>query len=386
MLFSEERQIHTTREIAQQPRMWKETFLLFKEKQNELEEFFNEIISKHDQLRVIFTGAGTSAYIGNILLPHFRNNDRVIIDSIATTKIVSNPYNYLTNQATLLVSFARSGDSPESIATTELAEQCIESVYHLVISCNEVGSLAKNSVGKCNRFVFLLPPETNDKGFAMTSSFTSMMLAGLLIFEWLLNKHKISSDFMNQYCTMADEFLRKNEETIKKIAKSDFKRVVNLGSGVFEGLAQEASLKILELTGGLIQVCSNSPLGFRHGPKSFLDHDTITFVYISSHPYTRMYDVDILKEIYREEKRKEIIAIVSGEVSKEITVHCDHCFIIPNLDTADVYLSLLYILTAQTLAVYKSSFLGLNPDNPFADGRVNRVVQGVTIYPYIDEI
>ena len=100
---------------------------------------------------------------------------------MSTTDIVADPRGcFAEDLPTLLVSFARSGDSPESVAATELAEQCLSEVHHLVITCNEQGQLAREHSGRTTSYVLLMPPESNDRGFAMTSSFTGMTLAALL--------------------------------------------------------------------------------------------------------------------------------------------------------------------------------------------------------------
>ena len=51
-------------------------------------------------------------------------------------------------------------------------------------------------------------------------------------------------------------------------------------------------------------------------------------------------------------------------------------------DMENVLLGLDFILFAQTIALMKSLSLGITPDNPCPTGEVNRVVKGVTLYPY----
>ena len=50
--------------------------------------------------------------------------------------------------------------------------------------------------------------------------------------------------------------------------------------------------------------------------------------------------------------------------------------------TANMLLRLDFVLFAETLALTKSLSLGITPDNPCPTGEVNRVVKGVTLYPY----
>ena len=84
---------------------------------------------------------------------------------------------------TLLVSFARSGNSPESMAAVALAEQGVADCHHLIFTCNAEGALYAEGKRLRKAHVVLLPEETNDRGFAMTSSFPGMMLAASLAFD-----------------------------------------------------------------------------------------------------------------------------------------------------------------------------------------------------------
>ena len=64
-----------------------------------------------------FTGAGTSQYVGDTVVPYLRahgDTQAFSFESIGTTDIVAKPEDYLIkDEPTLLVSFARSGNSPK---------------------------------------------------------------------------------------------------------------------------------------------------------------------------------------------------------------------------------------------------------------------------------
>ena len=173
----------TAKEIFQQPDIWCETSLLIKEKKNELSVFLEPIL-QHDNLRIILSGAGTSAYIGDALAPHLTKAMGRTYEAISTTNIVSNPDAYLLNDyPTLIISYARSGNSPESLAAVNLANKVISNCYHLVITCNSQGQLALGTKNCANSYSLIMPKGTLDQSFAMTSSFTSMLVATLCIFS-----------------------------------------------------------------------------------------------------------------------------------------------------------------------------------------------------------
>ena len=371
----------TTTEIKQQPDLWAETYALFTEKSREIEEFFLKLSTKHARVRVIFTGAGTSAYVGETVTPYLKgkvDEKQWELLSIPTTDLVSNPYQFLkADFPTLLVSFARSGNSPESVAAVQLAEQMVTHLYQLTITCAKNGKLAQLAKGDENNLLLLMPEKSNDQGFAMTGSYTCMALTALLVFDPLSLEEKGS--IVKSIRQMGEHVIR-GEETIQEIINLNFDRIIYLGSGSLEGLAREAQLKILELTAGKIVTAYDSSLGFRHGPKSFVNEKSLVFVFVSNHPYTRKYDLDILREMQQDNIASYICAIaVDGETNYDGNTFS---FSSEANSIPDEYLALPFVMIGQTISLLASIKVGNTPDTPSPTGTVNRVVKGVTIYEY----
>ena len=365
------------KEIEQQKRLWLETINLVKEKKEEIKSFLDKNDFKNR--KIIFTGAGTSEFVGNSITPALGGN----VLSIATTDIVSNPENYLKkDEKVILISCARSGNSPESVATVKLADEIIDDVCHILITCNKDGKLAINKKNDKKALVLLMPEESNDKGFAMTSSFTCMSLTGLLIFN-LESLEKIEDIMKNQIEKIKDEDMK---SLIDSLITLDISRIVYLGSSCLKGVAEEAALKCLELTAGHMSLHYNSPLGFRHGPKSIINDTTMIITLLSNNDYTRKYELDLLKEMYNENKKKVLVTLDmknSDEARKNS--HYYYTFNNDDNNAEDVFNMFSYIYFAQLFAFYKSKSFGINPDNPCPTGEVNRVVQGVIIYDYKGE-
>lgn len=375
--------LHTTREIQQQPKVWKEIATSHQEKLQEWKGFLEEIFAKHNHVRIIFTGAGTSAYIGEVLVPVLNDKKQsgVRFEAIATTDIVSNPTAYLTKEEpTILVSFARSGNSPESVGTVEVAEKIVRNLYHVIITCNKDGKLAQRSINDPNSLLILLSDKVNDRSFAMTSSFSSMVLAAYQLFadDFSLSK-------LEYICEQGYNLLAIIDEVTDEVLEFDFDRIVYLGSGTLGKYSREAALKMLELTSGFVATLYETSLGFRHGPKTFLTEKTLVVFFISKDSYTKQYDLDMLKEIH--ESPRQIQTVVLSEQDE----YAEYARWTVPVNTGaedienDFYLGLLYTLFAQTLALKKSLRLQLTPDNPVQDGSVNRVVKGVVIYPWNQE-
>lgn len=370
----------TAEEISQQPEVWEKTFALINQQKEEIADFLKDILDMR-KLRIIFSGAGTSGYIGDTIVPYLKKvMPETDIESVHTTEIVSHPEVYLAEKVpTLLFSYARSGNSPESLATVELAEKIVDDLYQIIITCNKDGSLAKNAGGEKTR-VILLPEETHDKGFAMTSSFTSMLLATLLIFD-IESLKSIKKDI--ELITNNARSLFKNNKVVEKLAAADFKKIVYLGSYSYFGIAKEATLKLLELTAGKIVTRYDTPLGFRHGPKSIIDNQTLVVLFLSRNKHSQKYDYDLLKELALQKGDFETL-VLAEEYDQKIDEAADNLITLAaKTETIDeVYNSLNYIIAAQILALLNSLKSGITPDDPSPSGEVNRVVQGVKIYPY----
>lgn len=374
----------TAAEVRQQPEMWLETLNIFRNRADEV----NGLLCKVKQtaggkVRVIFAGAGSSQYIGDTIAPYLnRNGDRKYFsfESIATTDIVAIPEDYLfKDETTILVSSSRSGNSPESLATVNLADNRINNVYHLVITCAEDGLLAKAMADRANSLLLFTPKETNDKGFAMTSSFTCMLVFALMIFDKTDIEQK--AGYLETAASMGNDIIKREKE-IETFLDKEYDRIVYLGSGSLAGLAREAQLKLLELTAGKVATMFDSSMGFRHGPKSFINENTLLLMFVSSEQRVRKYDLDVLEEVNSDKIAAGAIAIlqniqgVPGFSGAEFVHEAG-----PVLPEA--YLALPNIMAAQIIALQSAVKMGNTPDTPSATGTVNRVVKGVTIYPDI---
>jgi len=370
----------TTREIYQQPDVWKEAFEAYQAKCEEIAAFLQDIADRHDYIKVILTGAGTSAYVGDTLVPYFKevyDERKWNFNSIATTDIVANPETYLKKDvATVLVSFARSGNSPESVATVDLAKALVDDLYQVTITCAAEGKLALQAHGDDRNLLLLQPAASNDAGFAMTSSFTSMMLTALLVFD--PTEFAVKAQRFEVVTSLARKVLD-NAADVKELVDLDFNRVIYLGAGPFFGLAHEAQLKILELTAGQVATMYESPVGFRHGPKSLINEDTVVLIFGTTSDYTRKYDLDLVREVAGDHIARRVVLLSDQafglENVKEVALGCGGVL-------NDIYRVFPYIVYAQLFALLTSLKVENKPDTPSPTGTVNRVVQGVIIHGY----
>jgi putative AgaS family sugar isomerase len=361
----------TTREIARQPEVWRELADILEQRRGELDAFLAPLI-RRDDLRVVLTGAGTSAFAGGVAAAALTRLTGRRFDAVATTDIVSSPLSAFGEDVpTLLVSFARSGNSPESIAATRLADEVLTEVHHLAITCARGGALYRQHDGADRSAVVLMPERSNDSGFAMTSSFTSMLLTALVLLTGS------GRPTIEAVAHAAERIIDTQWEHLESVAARSYRRIVYLGSGAFTPLAQEAALKLLELTAGQVVSFHDSPLGFRHGPKAVLNDGTLAVVFVSADPYTRRYDLDIVAELKRALSDEQVLVVTAGEGADQDVLHLDG---LKGLD--DGFAAVAAIVPAQILALSFALEVGTSPDNPFPNGEVNRVVKGVRIHEF----
>jgi tagatose-6-phosphate ketose/aldose isomerase len=362
---------YTINEISSQKEVWKSVYNKIKLRKNEIQTF----VDRFDRdTRIVFTGAGSSGFIGDSLAPIIRKEFNFTdVESVHTTDIVGTPEQYLRkDKRTVLVSFGRSGNSPESMAAIYIANSQVDDIYHIIISCNPNGGLSKRIDDRTLNLVF---EELSNDSFAMTSSVTGMMLAAYSIFaikEDLTNEVECISFYAkdiieNKYKVIADAF------------DTSINRLVVLGAGNLFGAARESALKSIELTAGKVMTWYDSPMGFRHGPKAMLNENTLILLYVSNNDYTRKYDIDMLKELSRSPRHK-LIAI-SDKYYEDVEECCDlYLYNSKDRELGEAFTPYTAILAAQILALFASVKLECTPDNPFPNGQVNRVVQGVIIH------
>jgi tagatose-6-phosphate ketose/aldose isomerase len=344
-----------------------------------IDAFLKPLLGR-DSLRIVFTGAGTSAFGGEIVAPRLSQVLRRRVDAVATTDIVSAPACVFGDDVpTLLVSFARSGNSPESVAATEVADRMLSEAHHLIITCAADGELAWRHRGRSRSLVLVAPPQANDEGFAMTSSITSMVLAALAVF--------LGDDALDVAALAAGaQQVLDREDRIAALAALLPGRLEFLGSGPLAGAGRESALKSLELTAGETAAFFDTPMGLRHGPKSVLTPGALAVVYLSSDPYTRAYDLDITAELRGSLGDDNVVTLgAPGEGAAD--GRTEPLGGVPTLEIPalagldDAQRAIVDLVFAQLFALHSSAARGLTPDNPFPSGVLNRVVQGVTIHP-----
>ena len=349
----------TLHEILQQPALWPTTLLRM--------ENARPILPSTD-CGTIITGAGTSAYAAAAVAQASAYTQAIPTTDLLTASrenILQRVPQFAANG--VLLSLARSGNSPESVAVVDRFRHLFPAACHLAITCNSEGRLANRRDVQA----IVLDDRTNDRSLAMTSSFSNLVLAGLAL-RYLPEL----SQALPAVCRRAEQLLPRLQLEAVEIARSEVSRVIILASGALRPFASEAALKILEMTGGQVVAFSESYLGLRHGPMSFLRSDSLVLCLTSSDPLTRRYEEDLVDEL-RQKRLGRIVAIApenfaANSVDNRIEP------IAPELP--DSLRTPFEIIFAQLLAYELSVRSGLNPDDPSPDGVITRVVERFRIH------
>ncbi len=363
----------TAREISQQPRIWRAMHSRIDSCRKDIDSWLKPALEKPN-LQILLCGAGTSAFIGDTaaawLRKHYPASATCRIASVSTTELTADPLQFLRQDVpTLMISFARSGDSPESMACVELAADLLSDCRHLIITCNPDGRLARFGRSRGDALCLMMPEESNDRGFAMTSSYSAMLVSCVAIFT----PDRVQ---LERASVWAEQLLDGRARCIRDLAQREFRRLVVLGAGCLSGTAEEAALKCLELTAGHVVAIHDTPLGFRHGPKIVIDESTVVIHLQSSDAYTGLYDRDLMRELRTDDRSAAIVELSLSTLASKI----DTARAVTGLD--DIWLSLVYVVYCQLLAFHKAMALGVEADSPCPTGEVNRVVHGVTIHPF----
>ena len=372
----------TAREIAQQPASWRGTRNIFMQHAERLRAFL-ETAGVAGQLErrpiVVLTGAGTSDYIGQALTLVLRAEWGCETQAIASTDLLSNMSDYLVpGRRYLMISFSRSGDSPEGVTVLQQALERYPEIAHLIVTCNERGRMAELVRGRDTAYAVVLDDAVNDRGLAMTSSFTNMVLFGqCLAHLWSVAAYE---PVFEALVHAGVAFLPVADAAARELGERRYKRVCVLGSGALTGVARESALKVLELTAGGVKTMAESVLGLRHGPMAALDNETLLVCFVSSDSRRQNYEADLLREV----GEKGIVAqrVVVGPANADHLAGCSERYLAIADGVPDLYRPLIDVMLGQLLGLYCSLAHGLKPDAPSPRGVISRVVSEFRIYEH----
>lgn len=374
---------HTPREIWHQPDTWESTYALCGVARATLVDVLRRAGIGRGNIsspQVYLVGAGTSDYTGRALAPLLRARWGCDVWPLPSTTLLTEFDEFHRGgREYFWISFSRSGESPEGVALLERALEKRRQIQHLVITCNPQGAMAKLCARYPDRaFALVLDDAVNDRGLAMTSSFTNMLLAGQCVGH--LDEFENFGEVVSKLCVSGKEFLPLASEAAAEVTTLGCTRACFVGSDALRGVADECSLKVVELSAGKVTTLAETPLGLRHGPMSSVDSQTVFVAFLSSEPRRRGYEIDLLREIDRKRLGRVRLAVTGGN-GADVSQFTDYCLSLGAAsDLPDHCRPVLDVILGQLIGLFASMRCGLKPDQPSPSGTITRVVQPIAIY------
>ena len=374
--------VYTPREVFQQPTTWRETYQRMVRLAPAIKEFLVRAgleDSSPTPLNVTLIGAGTSDYIGKSVYALLQREWRCVVNAVPSTDLLTNMEDHLIpGRPYLWISFSRSGDSSEGVAVLEAALNRYPEIKHLIVTCNQQGQMARTFSDNENVFSIVLSDEVNDRGLAMTSSFSNMVIVAQSLAH--LRNLDVYGDVLEALVNAASVTLPAAAEVCERIVQEGFSRACFLGSGALKGAAIESALKVLEFTSGKVVSFGESFLGLRHGPLSAINTDTLVVGFLSSDSRRRAFELDLFKEIAEKQLTSKCVSVFPGKDLEALKIAQSRISLGLRSDISDLYRPPVDVLVGQLLGLFSSLREGLKPDAPSPQGAINRVVSHVTIH------
>lgn len=374
---------HTPREIWQQPETWAVTYQRCVNQQAELNDALRRAGIGRGNVSsptVYLVGAGTSDYTGRALAPLFRRRWGCEVWPLPSTTLLTEFQEFhRPGREYLWISFSRSGESPEGVALLEHALNEKREIRHLVITCNQQGAMAQLCARHPDRALALVLDEAvNDRGLAMTSSFSNMVLAGQCVAQ--LDDLDQFGETVSRISESGRQFLPLAAETAAEVTTLGCTRACFVGSGALRAVADESSLKVVELSAGKVTTLAETPLGLRHGPMSSVNEQTVFVEFLSSEPAKRGYELDLLREIDRK-RLGRVRLVVTCSDGEDVSDIADYRLPVGcGLDFPDCFRPVIDVMLGQLIGLFASMRCGLKPDQPSPSGTITRVVQPIKLY------
>jgi tagatose-6-phosphate ketose/aldose isomerase len=373
--------VHTPAEIAHQPDTWGKTFELFLSERENIQKFLSDAGmtgAANSEVIVYLVGAGTSDYTGRAISCLLRKRWQCEVIAVPSTDLLTQMEQMiLPGRKYLWISFSRSGDSSEGVAVLEKARERYPDIYHIVISSNPNGRMLKDSAGDSKTLGICMIDEANDRGLAMTSSFSNMVIFGQCMSH--IKNIDGYEPVLRKLVAAGKSLLPRAADCAVSVAKQGYTKACFVGSGTLREVARESALKLLEMTAGKTLTMTESALGLRHGPMAALDNQSLFVCFLSGDKGVQGYERDLLREIGAKKIARRRIVVGGGELTTDSYAE-DYLSPAGVTGIADEYRAPVDVIFGQLLGLFSSIQWKLMPDSPSPDGVITRVIEKVHIY------
>lgn len=301
---------------------------------------------KNNVDQVLFTGCGTSFYLASSAAKYYQAVTGEFAVAVPASELFLHTSTIIVPEKKyLLVAISRSGTTSEIILALDHLKGN-GNIRTLAMTCNKNTPMAEAA----DQVIAL--DHISEQSVVMTQSFTNMLFALQLYAAKQSNSTKDLVELKQVPGLVKDTLTAENRT--KTLADDLTKtRFIFLGSGSYNGLAKEATLKLKEMT--QTECESYSSLEFRHGPISIVDSSTVVILLAQNE--TAAYDQDLVKDIQRLGGH----VVVIGPIGNEF--HADETIVLTD-SINDRNRHAVYMPTLQLLAFQRAIRLGFDPDHP----------------------
>jgi tagatose-6-phosphate ketose/aldose isomerase len=369
---------HTLREISQQPLLWPETAGLVGRLAQSLRGFLERAgIGRDAGGTILLTGSGSSLYAAECAAPSLQEAFGVPVRAVSPEILLTQPRASVpATGPVLVVSLARSGNSPESCGAVDRLLEAHPRCAHLVLTCSAEGGLARRYKGEPRVECVVLDDRTNDRSLVMTSSFTNLVVAAAALGH--LEEPERYRATIEGMAHAAAGILERSAAALQTLALHGFPTAVFLGSGSRKGAALESGLKLLEMTCGRVSTLAEGFLGLRHGPMAAVHPDSVVVCFFSDDPATRAYECDLVRELDR--KKLGGPRLLAGSALPEDLAREGDVVVDWEGSSASDDVPVLPVVAGQLLAFFRCLEGGAKPDAPSPEGVISRVVEDFQIH------
>ena len=337
---------YTLSEILSQPAIWSET-----EKQLESSQTLEHLADTFSPRSPwLFVGCGSSYYLSRLIAALWTKQFYIPATGVPASELLFAPEETLRRiGAEQIVLMSRSGETTEVLRAAELLQRH-KTVQTLGVTCNPDSPLEK----LCTHTFKL--SWADEKSTVMTRSFTAILLAFQRLALQFIGDNQLSTA-LDQLPAKGQIWLDAQAQKIRDFAsKRKFADYIFLGQGAHYWLAQEAGLKITEMSASYAQVYHS--LEFRHGPRSIAGPETLITIFMS--------DAAAEAETVLARELKELgaaICVITNRATPELKKHTD-LLIELELDGPEFARYAVTAIPAHLLGTAVGLRKGLNPDAP----------------------
>ncbi len=346
MDFISANQSLTYQEITRQQQEWQRA-LYFLSRNREKYRIIGEDFKNHTW---VFSGCGTSYYLAQTASLIFEMLTGIKTKAVPASEILIFPDTvFIGSGKYLMVPISRSGTTTEILKAAEKTRTEL-AIPTLAVSCNPASPLVRES----NLAIEF--PFQREKSVVMTGSFTTMLLS-LVYLGAIIHPRTVLTARLKTLAEDSQTIMKQYEPLIKEIAsRPEFENFVFLGQGPFQGLANEAALKIQEMA--LINSQSYHSLEYRHGPMSTVTDSTL-ITFITSHAGVQ-HEAKLIQDL----KKLGAVELVLAARDLDMKMpKVDYLIEVPG-GYGDVLIPFFYMPLLQLLGFYRAVHRRINPDKP----------------------